>query len=285
MVIITNLLPLIGVYEGMVFTPVEMLMFVVTQSALLARRYDRTFNEVEQLSRRLLTLDGLKDEFMANTSHELRTPVHGMVNMAQSLLEGASGELNREQRGNLKLIMTTGKRLTLLINDILDFAKLKNGEIVMRRQPVDLASVTGSVLEIIRNLAGSKRIMLEESLPEELPFLLTDEDRLQQILFNLLGNAVKNTSSGSIRIAAGKRGDAVHISVADTGIGIAAERLEAIFTPFDQLDMPEGHESSGTGLGLSITKRLVELSGGRIWVESQLGRGSTFHFTVPAADA
>ncbi|MCM3001502.1 ATP-binding protein [Paenibacillus cellulositrophicus] len=283
MVIITNLLPLIGVYEGMVFTPVEMLMFVVTQSALLARRYDRTFNEVEQLSRRLLTLDGLKDEFMANTSHELRTPVHGMVNMAQSLLEGASGELNREQRGNLKLIMTTGKRLTLLINDILDFAKLKNGEIVMRRQPVDLASVTGSVLEIIRNLAGSKRIMLEESLPEDLPFLLTDEDRLQQILFNLLGNAVKNTSSGSIRIAAGKRGDAVHISVADTGIGIAAERLEAIFTPFDQLDMPEGHESSGTGLGLSITKRLVELSGGRIWVESQLGRGSTFHFTVPAA--
>ncbi|OZB94369.1 ATP-binding protein [Paenibacillus sp. XY044] len=283
MVIITNLLPLIGIYEGMVFAPVEMLMFVVTQSALLARRYDRTFNEVEQLSRRLLTLDGLKDEFMANTSHELRTPVHGMVNIAQSLLEGASGELNREQRGNLKLIMTTGKRLTLLINDILDFAKLKNGEIVMRRQPVELASVTGSVLEIIRNLAGSKRIVLEESLPEDLPFLLTDEDRLQQILFNLLGNAVKNTSSGSIRIAADKRGDAVHISVTDTGIGIAAERLEAIFTPFDQLDMPEGHESSGTGLGLSITKRLVELGGGRIWVESQLGRGSTFHFTVPAA--
>ncbi|WP_405081776.1 ATP-binding protein [Paenibacillus chitinolyticus] len=285
MVIAAYVLTLMGLYEGLLLVPAEMLLFVLTQAVLMAQRFNRTFVEVDQLSRRLLSLDGLKDEFMANTSHELRTPLHGMVNMAQSMLEGASGDLNGKQRTDLAMIVSTGRRLTYLINDILDFSKLKNGEIVLKRQPVDLKAATNAVLEVMTHVARHKEITFEQNWPEKLPWLLTDEDRLQQILYNLLGNAVKFTPRGSITIGAETKNGHVLVFVKDTGIGIAEDRMEDIFHAYDQAAGPEGRDYEGTGLGLSITKKLVELGEGTIEAESRLGEGSVFRFTVPSTTA
>ncbi|MCY9591142.1 ATP-binding protein [Paenibacillus chitinolyticus] len=285
MVIAAYVLNLVGLYEGLLLVPAEMLMFVLTQAILLAQRFNRTFVEVDQLSQRLLSLDGLKDEFMANTSHELRTPLHGMVNMAQSMLEGASGALNVKQRNDLAMIVSTGRRLTLLINDILDFSKLKNGEIVLKRQPVDLKAATNAVLEVMTHVARHKDIRFEQEWPDRLPWLLTDEDRLQQILYNLIGNAVKFTPAGTVTIGAVTKNGHVLVFVKDTGIGIAENRMEEIFHAYDQGVDPGDRDYEGTGLGLSITKKLVELGEGKIEAESRLGEGSVFRFTVPSTTA
>ncbi|ANA80350.1 histidine kinase [Paenibacillus glucanolyticus] len=283
MVVITvHVLNLMGIYSNLIIVPLEMLLFVVTQALLLAQRFSTTFTEVDQLSRRLLTLDGLKDEFMANTSHELRTPLHGIVNIAQSLLDGSSGSLSAKQSKELSMIVSTGNRLSTLVNDILDFSKLKNGEIVLHRQPVDLKAVTQSVLEVVTHLSAGKPLSLEQQWPENLPWLDTDEDRLRQILYNLLGNAVKFTESGTVRVTADIIHGHVRISVSDTGIGISEERLVDIFKSYDQIGYASDREYSGTGIGLSITKKLVELGGGEIWAESEPGVGSVFHFTLPS---
>lgn len=283
MVVITvHVLSLMGVYNSLAIVPLEMLLFVVTQAMLLAQRFSRAFTEVDQLSRRLLTLDGLKDEFMANTSHELRTPLHGIVNIAQSLLDGASGSLSPKQSKELSMIVSTGSRLSTLVNDILDFSKLKNGEIVLHRQSVDLKAVTQSVLEVVTHLAAGKPLSLEQHWPENLPWLDADEDRLRQILYNLLGNAVKFTEAGTVQVTADTFNGHVRISVRDTGIGISEERLMDIFKSYDQIGYASDREYSGTGIGLSITKKLVELGGGEIWAESAPGAGSAFHFTLPS---
>lgn len=279
-VIAVHVLSLMGVYNSLAIVPLEMLLFVVTQAMLLAQRFSRAFTDVDQLSRRLLTLDGLKDEFMANTSHELRTPLHGIVNIAQSLMDGSSGSVSDRQSRELSMIVSTGKRLSTLVNDILDFSKLKNGEIVLKRQPVDLKAVTQSVLEVVTHLAAGKPLSLKQEWPDNLPWLDTDEDRLRQILYNLLGNAVKFTETGTVQVTAHALNGHVRISVTDTGIGISPERLVDVFKSYDQIGYASDREYSGTGIGLSITKKLVELGGGEIWAESMPGAGSAFHFTL-----
>ncbi|WP_338015853.1 ATP-binding protein [Paenibacillus mesophilus] len=282
-IIAVSILNVVGLLADQMLVPVEMLIFVIAQALLLAERFARSFREVEQLSQRLLTLDGLKDEFMANTSHELRTPLHGIVNIAESLLAGAGGALNGKQANDLSMIVSTGKRLTLLINDILDFSRLKNGDIVLQRRAVDLKAVAASVLEVIGRMTGKKEIRFVQQWPDRLPLLDTDENRLQQILFNLLGNAVKFTSQGEIRIYAETAGSQVKIFVADTGIGIPKDRIATLFRAFDDTEAAIDMEHGGTGLGLSITKKLVELNGGTIGVESEPGRGTVFCFTLPSA--
>lgn len=277
-VIAVHVLSLMGVYNSLAIVPLEMLLFVVTQAMLLAQRFSRAFTDVDQLSRRLLTLDGLKDEFMANTSHELRTPLHGIVNIAQSLMDGSSGSVSDRQSRELSMIVSTGKRLSTLVNDILDFSKLKNGEIVLKRQPVDLKAVTQSVLEVVTHLAAGKPLSLKQEWPENLPWLDTDEDRLRQILYNLLGNAVKFTETGTVQVTAHALNGHVRVSVTDTGIGTSPERLIDVFKSYDQIGYASDREYSGTGIGLSITKKLVELGGGEIWAESMPGAGSALTF-------
>ncbi|WP_042165910.1 ATP-binding protein [Paenibacillus gorillae] len=283
-VIVVSVLQVLGIYNDQVLIPYEMLVFVVAQALLLAQRFAGSVRAVEELSSRLMTLDGLKDEFMANTSHELRTPLHGMINIAQSMLEGAAGAVGSQKHAdNLAMIVTTGKQLSLLINDILDFSKLKNGEIELQRRAVHLPSVAQSVLEVIPYLLKKKQIMIVQHWPEQLPLLDTDEDRLRQILYNLLGNAAKFTSKGQITLSAREAGGFITITIEDTGIGIAADRLKTIFNAFDQGGSAAHREYAGTGLGLSITKKLIELNGGRIKVESRLGQGSSFIFSLPVA--
>lgn len=281
--IILNFLYVIGIHLAPAMMMIEILLFVLAQAMIQAKRSAQSFNEVEALSHRLLTLDGLKDEFMANTSHELRTPLHGIINMAQAMMEGAAGQLNTNQQQHLALLVSTGKRLSLLINDIADFAKLKNGEILLNRHAVDFRMVAYSVLEVIRHVAAKREVRFVKEWVEDLPLMDTDEERLQQILYNLLGNAVKFTPQGEIRIKAEACGAYIKVAVSDTGIGIAKERLEDIFKAFDQGGSAYNREYHGTGLGLSITKKLIELNGGKLWVESKLGHGSTFYFKLPAA--
>lgn len=259
----------------------ELLLFVFAQMILTAIRFAQSFREVEALSERLLAIDSLKDEFMANTSHELRTPLHGIINIAQSMLEGAAGAVTPKQAKNLSMITSTGKRLSLLVNDILDFSKLKNGEIELKRSAVDLESVARSVVEVSGFTFEDKPVVLIQQWPPALPLVEADEDRLRQILYNLLGNAYKYTKQGEIRIYARVDGAMVTVSVADTGVGITQNKLEDIFQSYEQGNGTSERVNGGTGLGLSITRKLVELGGGTIWVDSEPGEGSTFHFTLP----
>ncbi|SFL93375.1 Histidine kinase-, DNA gyrase B-, and HSP90-like ATPase [Paenibacillus sp. 1_12] len=283
MMLAINLLYIFGSLEDYIFFPYEILVFIFAQALLLAKRFSNLFNKVEQLSRRLLTLDEMKDEFMASTSHELRTPLHGIVNMADSLLAGVAGPLNAVQVKHLSMIVATGQRLKFLINDILDFNKLKNGQLQLQRQKVNLPSVVQSVLEVVDHVRDGKNIRFVQQWPDNLPMLDTDEDRLRQILYNLLGNAVKFTQEGEIRIYAEAVGSEVKISVADTGKGIAKDRLNEIFNPYVELAAGDSQAYTGTGLGLHITKKLIELGGGKVAVESEPGLGSLFYFTLPAA--
>ncbi|WP_138755160.1 hybrid sensor histidine kinase/response regulator [Paenibacillus sinopodophylli] len=283
--LIVSIMQVFGMLESHFYVSYELLILVIVQVAMLARRFSNSFNEVEELSRKLLTVDGLKDEFMANTSHELRTPLHGIVNIAESLLEGVAGNPSSDQARQLSMIVSTGRRLNYLIHDILDFSTLRNGQLMLNRQAVDLPAAAQSVMEVVGHLAEKKGVQLIQEWPSSLPMLDTDEERLRQILFNLLGNAVKFTHYGHIRITAEMKDQMVIIRIADTGIGIRPDRLDEIFKPFNSVghaDIQAGF--SGTGIGLNISKKLVELNGGKIWVQSEQGVGSTFSFMLPAAN-
>lgn len=279
--ILLNLVYLIAQVDTRWLAIYELVLFVLAQTVLLIRRFVRAFADVERLSGRLLTLDGLKDEFMANTSHELRTPLHGIINIARSMLEGAAGPASAKQRENLAMIMTTGQRLSLLVGDILDFSNLKEGRIRLDVRTLHLPSVVRSVIEVMTYTLEDKPIRIVQECPEGLPGVRMDEDRLRQILYNLLGNAIKYTERGEIRIGASIDGDQVKVEVADTGIGIERERWPDIFRRFERTDEALGME--GTGLGLSITRQLVELGGGRLWLDSTPGEGTSFFFTLPVS--
>ncbi len=383
--------------------------FIFLQAFLLSIRFSKSFNRVAELSSELevknadLTrLESLKDDFLANTSHELRTPLNGIIGLAESLSQGAAGELGLKANANLRMITASGKRLANLVNDILDFSKLRNHEINLQRRGVDIRSLADVVLTLSRSLLSDKAITLENNIHENIPLAWADENRLQQIFFNLIGNAIKFTHEGKVELGAriqeagiagkdsgvgiqglgrnqkvsegrtvytytaneeGRNIDTVQhsrglgsriykrlytilanfkrlsvrtgnaasdsgkigipgkselrpefrndfrnrqddqffdkeliieneplnpnsqilISISDTGIGIPADKLHSIFQSFEQADGSIEREYGGTGLGLAVTKSLVELHGGRIWVESVLGQGSTFYFNLPVA--
>ncbi len=247
--------------------------------------------------------DKLKDEFLANTSHELRTPLNGIIGLAESLIDGAAGEVSAEQKKNLLMIMSSGRRLASLVNDILDFSKLKHKNLELKLKAVDLQGSLDLVITLSRPLIGGKPLQVHQHIPEELPPAFADEDRLQQILYNLVGNAIKFTREGEVVVFA--RGEACNpsmlpvkgenpdldpsrrlvVGVRDTGIGIPASARETIFHSFEQGDGSAEREFGGTGLGLAVTRQLVELHGGEIWFESEPGKGSTFYFTLPVAQA
>jgi signal transduction histidine kinase/class 3 adenylate cyclase len=227
--------------------------------------------------------DRLKDEFLANTSHELRTPLNGIIGLADSMLDGASGPLTELQSKNLDLIVGSGRRLTSLINDILDFSRLQHKDLQLQLKPVDVHGVAAIVLNLTSPLAAGKPLKFVNKVSVDFPLAWADENRLQQILYNLLGNAVKFTDKGEIVVEGSQSEGLLSITVSDTGIGIAPEKQERIFEAFEQADGSVARVYGGTGLGLSVTRRLVELHGGTIKVESEAGTGSRFTFTLPAA--
>jgi len=240
----------------------------------------RTFNKMVAS---IKAADQLKDEFLANTSHELRTPLNGILGIVESIVDDSSLKLPEKTRSHLALVMSSGKRLGNLVNDILDFTQIKNKDIVLNRKPVDMRQIAEIVLTISEPLTAEKNIELLNNIGENIPAVFGDENRLQQIMYNLVGNAIKFTESGRVETDARALDGDLEITVADTGIGIPEDKFEKIFQSFEQVDASTVREYTGAGLGLSITRQLIELHGGTIRVESEVGRGSRFIFTVPVS--
>jgi len=257
---------------------IEMIMF----SIALAQRIStlQAMNKIARIEQ-LKRMDKMKDEFLANTSHELRTPLNGIIGLTDSMLDDKSITLNPNELHKLSLISSSGYRLASLINDILDFTKLKHKEIVLRKKPLNLKSMIDTVIELSQPLLKHKNILLINQIDSDLPAVNADEDRIYQILHNLLANAIKFTESGSVSLRARLDKGGVTISIIDTGKGIAPDKFKTIFRSFEQADGSIDREYGGTGLGLAVSKRLVELHGGKVWVKSEENKGSRFSFTLP----
>lgn len=247
----------------------------------MAEKIRLSVEELKFKNEALTAMDRIKDEFLANTSHELRTPLNGIIGLAEGMLDAGSCTLDEKQRRTVSMIYLSGRRLLSLVNDILDFEKLRNRDIALSLSAVDVRGAADIVIALTAPLAAAKNLSLVNDIPAAAPLVEADEDRLMQILHNLIGNAVKFTDAGSIRISAKVCGGMLEIWVTDTGIGIGSQDIDRIFESFEQLDGSATRTHGGTGLGLSITKKLVELHGGSIRVESEPGRGTSFIFTVP----
>ncbi|MBE9122965.1 response regulator [Tychonema sp. LEGE 07199] len=273
---------------------------------IMASQLQVSFTKLEDQNAQLQRLDQLKDEFLANTSHELRTPLNGIIGLTESLIDGATGQLPQPTISNLKIIAFSGRRLSNLINDILDFSKLRHKNIELQIKPVGIREIVDIVMTLSQPLIGTKKLQLINSVSPDIPLVDADENRVQQILYNLIGNAIKFTDTGTIEISANaislnlpdfcERESSVtsqlqslivrsklQITVSDSGIGIAEDKLESIFEVFEQADGSTAREYGGSGLGLAITKQLVELHGGEINVSSELGVGSQFTFSLPVS--
>ena len=250
----------------------------------MAKQLNASFKTLEDKNTELQRLDKLKNEFLANTSHELRTPLNGIIGIADSLIDGATGSLPEQTRANLMMIVVSGRRLANLVNNILDFSKLRHKHIDLQLKSVGMREIVEVVFTLSKPLIGKKDLRFISTISSELPPVIADENRLQQILHNLVSNAVKFTDSGRVEISAEAREGFITTSVFDTGIGIPQDKLESIFKSFEQADGSTARVYGGTGLGLAVTKKLVELHRGEISVASEVGVGSRFTFTLPIAD-
>ena len=259
---------------------VDLLRTFATQSAL-AIQNARLFLEIEDKSRQLEVASQHKSEFLANMSHELRTPLNAIIGFSEVLSERMFGELNEKQEEYLKDIYASGTHLLSLINDILDLSKIEAGRMELELSDFHLPTALDNALILVRERAGRRGIALQMNVDERLGRIQADERKIRQVVLNLLSNAIKFTPEGArIEVAAVPRTGFVEVSVTDTGVGIAPEDQEAIFEEFRQVGTAE-KKAEGTGLGLTLCRKFIELHGGRIWVKSQVGVGSTFTFTIP----
>jgi signal transduction histidine kinase len=260
---------------------IELLKTFATQS-VLAIQNARLFREIEEKSREIEAANRHKSEFLANMSHELRTPLNAIIGFSEVLGERMFGELNEKQAEYTEDILSSGRHLLSLINEILDLSKVEAGRMELELASFDLPLAIENARTFVRERATKHGINLDVKVDERLGDFVGDERKIKQILLNLLSNAVKFTPEGGrIGINAKQADGSVEISVSDTGIGIAPEDQAKIFEEFRQVGSDYAHKTEGTGLGLTLAKKFVELHGGRIWVESEIGKGSTFSFTLP----
>jgi signal transduction histidine kinase/CheY-like chemotaxis protein len=244
----------------------------------------KNFNLVSELqaaNQLLQELDKLKSQFLANMSHELRTPLNSIIGFSRVILKGIDGPVTELQKQDLSSIYSSGQHLLGLINDILDHSKIEAGKMEMTPEPVQVAELIRGVMSTAVGLTKDKEIELIQKVPDDLPPVWADPFRLRQVLLNLVANAAKFTDRGSIKVQAAYDPQAVFIQVMDTGQGISRSDTKKLFRPFSQVDASSTRKVGGTGLGLAISAQLVELQGGRIWVESELDEGSTFSIAMP----
>ncbi|MDQ2913891.1 MAG: GAF domain-containing protein, partial [Chloroflexota bacterium] len=259
---------------------IDLMKTFATQSAL-AIQNARLFREIEVKSRQLEVASQHKSEFLANMSHELRTPLNAIIGFSEVLSERMFGEVNDKQAEYLSDILESGRHLLSLINDILDLSKIEAGRMELEPSEFDLPSAIENTLILVRERAQRREITLRHTVDERLGVIRADERKLKQVLLNLLSNALKFTPEGGrIDVRAGMHDGVTEISVTDTGVGIAPEDQEAVFEEFRQVGTAS-RKVEGTGLGLAISRKFIELHGGRIWVKSHVGTGSTFAFTLP----
>jgi two-component system, sensor histidine kinase ChiS len=238
---------------------------------------------IEEKNTALQEADRQKDTFLANTSHELRTPLNGIIGISETLSAGAAGDLATPQRNQLQLITFSARRLSRLVDDLLDLYRIRQGRIRLDLQPVHVASSVRNVLQLSEPLFRGEPVTVRVDIPETTPFLLADPVRFEQILYNLLGNAIKYTDQGTIRIFAESTAGTVSVTVEDTGRGISADDLERMFQPMEQGDGPAVARSGGAGLGLTIARQLATVLHGELVAESVLGQGSKFTVRLPCA--
>jgi GAF domain-containing protein/anti-sigma regulatory factor (Ser/Thr protein kinase) len=260
---------------------VNLLQTFATQS-VLAIQNARLFREIEDKGRELEAANRHKSEFLANVSHELRTPLNAIIGFSEVLGERLFGELNEKQAEYTEDILSSGRHLLSLINDILDLSKIEAGRMELEVTTFDLPLAIENAILLIRERASRHGIRLDRVIDNHLGDFTGDERKVKQVLVNLLSNAVKFTpEGGQIKVEATVGDSAAIISVIDTGIGIAKEDQEAIFEEFRQVGSNYAQKREGTGLGLTLTRKFVEMHGGKIWVESEVGKGSKFTFTLP----
>ena len=247
----------------------------------LAANVNRMCEELGLVYQQLETANRHKSEFLANTSHELRTPMNAILGYSELIEDNIYGEVPPKIREVLQRIQSNGRHLLGLINDVLDISKIEAGQLYLSVTDYSMKDVVTSVVSATEGLANEKRLALRAILPATLPTGEGDERRITQVLLNLVGNALKFTDEGEVEVRASAADGSFEVSVSDTGPGIPAAERERIFEEFHQLDTSTTRTKGGTGLGLAISKRIIEMHGGRIWVESDVGHGSTFRFTLP----
>jgi len=248
----------------------------------LAANVNRTNDELRRLYAELEAASQHKSDFLANMSHELRTPLNAIIGFSQVLSEEMVGAVNEKQSEYLDDILSSSNHLLALINDVLDLSKVEAGQVELEKEPFSLREALERGVVVVRERASDDGVSVALDADPDADVVEGDERRIQQVIFNLLSNAVKFTpAGGAVDVTSARVNGEVRVSVADTGPGIASEDQERIFEEFQQAE--SGLEQrEGTGLGLALSKRLVELHGGRLWLESELGNGSTFIFTLPA---
>jgi signal transduction histidine kinase len=268
---------------GFTAQQIELLRTFADQ-AVIAIENVRLFKELERANRELAAASQHKSEFLANMSHELRTPLNAIIGFSEVLSEKMFGELNEKQEEYSKDIHASGQHLLSLINDILDLSKIEAGRMELELTDFDLPTAIENALMLVRERAGRRSLTLHKSVDVGVGQIRADERKIRQVVLNLLSNAIKFTPEGGrIEVAAVSKDGSVEVSISDTGVGIAPVDQERVFEEFRQVGTAE-KKAEGTGLGLTLCRKFVELHGGRIWVKSQLGAGSTFTFTIPAIE-
>jgi signal transduction histidine kinase/HAMP domain-containing protein len=257
------------------------LVQTLANQSVLAIENAELFEEIEEKGRQLEEASRHKSQFLANMSHELRTPMNAILGFTELIQDGIYGEVPEKIQETLGRIEANGKHLLGLINDVLDLSKIEAGQLELQPGEYTMADVVGTVVSTTESLATEKKLALEVEVEPSLPTGLGDAQRLTQVVLNLVGNAIKFTDEGGVGIAVAAHNGAFEVSVTDTGPGIPEAERQRIFEEFHQADSSATRKKGGTGLGLAISKRIVEMHGGRIWVESAPGKGSRFAFTVP----
>jgi signal transduction histidine kinase len=257
------------------------LLQTFADQSVLAIQNAHLFTEIGEKSHQLEVASQHKSQFLANMSHELRTPLNAILGYTELILDQIYGETPDKMKGVLERVQSNGKHLLGLINDVLDLSKIEAGQLVLSLADYSIKDVVNSVFSVVESLANAKKLALKVEAPLDLPSGRGDERRLTQVILNLVGNAIKFTDQGEVRITASASNGVYMVAVRDTGPGIGAADQAKIFEEFQQADSSATKTKGGTGLGLSIARRIVELHGGKIWVESEVGKGATFFVTVP----
>lgn len=260
--------------------PFDLIIAMVCFSAFWFRRYIRMSEESRTLTNKLRQADKQKDDFLSTVAHELRNPLHGLINISQSVAVREQSKLGINSTNDLQMLVKVGRRMSYLLNDLLDMARLKENRISLQLADISVHGVASGVMDMLRFMTEGKPIQLVNRIPAQFPLVHADENRLNQILFNLLHNAVKYSNAGEVSVQAEAESGWAVISVADTGIGMDEELLSRVFEPYEQVSPDKASPGGGFGLGLNICKQLVEMHGGTLTVRSKLDEGSVFTFRL-----
>lgn len=269
----------------MIYYPFDLIIAIICLVGFWFQHYFDTHREANRISVKLQEADKTKDEFLANTSHELRNPLHAILNMSQVVLEREEKSMRKDSVKDLETVLSVGRRMTTMVNDLLDVMALRENSPRLHIQAVHVQTIPYAVFDMLDYMIDGKNVTLVNRLREDFPPVCADEDRIIQVLFNLLHNSVKFTNEGTVSVDGYTENDTAYIVVEDTGIGMDRNTIQSIFEPYEQARTGGTMIEGGFGLGLSISKKLVELHNGTLSVESEIGKGTAFTFSLPVADA